>query len=362
MPPRHPLSLGIGTALLIAGVAMGVHAQEAPRAPAAQDAVQAPAADDGIRTEAPVLVVGEQPGPGLWLVRKGEHELYILGTLSPLPAKLQWRSGQVERVIAQAQEVIRPPRLRLELKTGWFRNLLLLPSLLAVRKDPQGRTLQQQVSPEVYARWQVLKARYIGSDAGIESWRPLFAAGELYRQAIRKSGLDQGKGVQDTIARAIEAHHPNVTLVEVAIPVSDPKALIKEFNRSTLDDRTCFANTIARIETELGSLQARANAWASGDLAALRALPVADNYQACLDAVSEAGVGQKLGFRDAQRQLDAKWLAAAESALARNRTTFAMVDMGRLLAPDGYLARLRAKGYSVIAPDAEDDEEPAAAP
>ena len=39
-----------------------------------------------------VVVTGVQPGPGLWKVSKGEHVLWILGTLSPLPNQMQWDS------------------------------------------------------------------------------------------------------------------------------------------------------------------------------------------------------------------------------------------------------------------------------
>jgi hypothetical protein len=46
-------------------------------------------------------------------------------------------------------------------------------------------------------------------------------------------------------------------------------------------------------------------------------------------------------------------MAAAESALKRNASTLAVLPIGRLVAADGYLARLRANGYAVEAPDPE---------
>ena len=39
-----------------------------------------------------VLVVGEQPGPGLWKVSSGEHVMWILGEISPCPRKVRWKS------------------------------------------------------------------------------------------------------------------------------------------------------------------------------------------------------------------------------------------------------------------------------
>lgn len=334
--------------------ALPVQAQQAEPAPiqavppvATQPALPA----DGIRTEATIVVTGEQPGPGLWLVRNGRHDLWILGTLNPLPAGMQWQSAQIEQVIANAQEVIRPPRVTLDVKAGFFGKLMLVPSMLGARKNPDGKTLQQVVSPQSYARWKTLKARYIGSDGGVEKWRPLFAAQELYQEAMKKSGLDSAKSVWPVINKAIETHHPNVTVVKEEIVVKDPKALLKEWSKTTLDDLACFDNTMTRIETDLDAMRARANAWATGDMAALQSLPPAYQWEACSSAITEAGIGRRLGFGDANQKVRAKWMAAAEAALNKNGVTFATVDMKDLLGANGFLAKLKAKGYTVLAPD-----------
>ena len=334
-------------------LAMPLHAQQAaPQAAVADPPVSTQAVPgDGIRTEATVVVTGEQPGPGLWLVRKGGHDLWILGTLNPLPAGMRWQSKQVEEVIANAQEVIRAPRVSFDVKVGFFRGLTLLPSMLGARKNPDGKTLQQVVSPESYARWKALKARYIGNDGGVEKWRPLFAAQELYKEAIKKSGLDNAKSVWPVIDKAIETHHPNVTVVKEEIVVKDPKPLLKEFSKTTLDDIACFENTMTRIETDLDAMRARANAWATGDMAALQSLPPAYQWEACSSAITEAGIGKRLGFGDANQKVRAKWMVAAEAALEKNAVTFASLDMKDLAGPNGFLARFKAKGYTVLAPD-----------
>src|SRR4051812_2866168 len=53
-----------------------------------------------------VLVTGEQPGPALWRVSSGDHDLWLLGDDSPLPRKLKWRSRQFEALLAKSQEVM----------------------------------------------------------------------------------------------------------------------------------------------------------------------------------------------------------------------------------------------------------------
>lgn len=347
---RRMLMVGICLAL-----ALPVHAQpqlqSAPTEARQEVSLPGETGTDGIRTEATLVVTGDQPGPGLWLVRKGGHDLWILGTLNPLPAKMQWQSKQVEDVIANAQEVIRPPSVSLGVKAGFFQSLTLLPSLLGVRKNPDGKTLEQMVSPQSYARWKVLKARYIGNDRGIEKWRPMFAALELYGDAMKKSGLESGKSVWPTINKSIEVHHPRVTVVNEAIVVTDPKPLVKEFKRTALDDLACFDNTMTRIETDLDAMRLRANAWATGDIAALQSLPPPYQWEACDGAVTEAGIGKRLGFGDARKKIQAKWMAAAEAALDKNTVTFATLGIGDMLGADGYLAKLKAKGYTVLAPD-----------
>ena len=342
---RRTLLAAMATMSVILLAALPLHAQQAPQ-------------PRRILNADAVLVTGEQPGPEMWLVRSpdGLRDMYVMAVLSPLPAGMTLQSRRIDAVVANAQEVIRAPYVSFTVDTGWVRGLFLLPKLLGARKNPDGRKLQQVVSPASYARWTALKARYIGRDGGIESWRPLFAAQELYKQAMKKSGLDNKGAVNDVLTAAIEAHHPAVTVVREEIKVTDPKPLLQEFSKTTLDDLACFDNTMASIETDIDAMRARANAWATGDIAALQALPPAYRWEACRSAVTEAGIGKRLGYGDARQQLDARWLAAAQAALGKNDVTFAAVPLGQLLGSNGYLAQLRAKGYTVLAPDADDEE------
>src|SRR5687768_14260052 len=89
-----------------------------------------------------VLVSGEQPGPGLWRVSHGDHSLWLLGLHSPLPAKMSWKSSEVERLIAQSQLVLIYDGASLRPDIGFFRGMLLLPSVLGAAKNPDGAKLQ----------------------------------------------------------------------------------------------------------------------------------------------------------------------------------------------------------------------------
>ena len=72
-----------------------VWSQTEPPPPPAEQAEQAEqaeavAAEDVIAET--ILVAGQRPGPGLWKVSKGDHVLWVFGTYSPLPKKMEWRS------------------------------------------------------------------------------------------------------------------------------------------------------------------------------------------------------------------------------------------------------------------------------
>src|SRR5262249_21008889 len=110
---------------------------------------------------------------------------------------------------------------------------------------------------------------------------------------------------------------------------------------------------LERLDTDLATMTARANAWATGDIAALRELPQTDGMAACAAAVSEMRVARERGVTDLVARIDKVWLEAAHAAVQRNATTFALVPMRSLLAADGYLAQFKAQGYAIEAPDGD---------
>jgi hypothetical protein len=52
--------------------------------------------------------------------------------------------------------------------------------------------------------------------------------------------------------------------------------------------------------------------------------------------------------------MENEWLAEADSALNDNESSFAVLPISQFLKPDGWLAKLRARGYSVQDPDGRD--------
>ncbi len=328
-------------------------------AQASADSVKPPPVPTSVADLAPVVVSGVQPGPGLWKVSGkgsagGDHVMWILGTLSPLPRDVQWQSREVEQVLAGSQQVLLQPSVRIKADVGILGKLFLLPSAYGARKNADGRTLQQVLPPPVYARWLVLKQKYIGKDRGIERWRPLFASQELYRKALKANGLSRSGNIKASIeALAKRAGVPEVT-ADYTVQIEHPRAAIKAFTQAAPHDITCFIRTLESVEHDMPAMTARANAWATGDLQALRQLPDSDRRDACVAALTGAGFAQTLGLDDVPAKQRAVWLTAARKALAANAQTFALLPMDELLNPDGYLAALQAQGYRVESPEQQD--------
>ncbi len=297
-----------------------------------------------------VVISGRYLGPGLWKVRNGERTLWILGTQNPLPKRMEWDSANVERKVAAAQEVLMPPSVKMDADVGFFRGLTLLPSLFKARKNPDGRTLGEVLPAAQYARWQVLKQRYIGGDRGIEEWRPVFAALELYDKAITRSGMTQESIVSDVVRKAAKRNKVKITTPTVKIKIANAKAALREFSSEALNDQECFQRTLDRIEGDLGTMAGRANAWAEGDIEVLRNLPYQNQFTVCSAVFTGTAIARKQGIQDIQARIENEWMAAAEKSLSQNNSTFAVLPVSQLLRPDGLLARLAAKGYTVDAP------------
>ena len=296
-----------------------------------------------------VLVVGKQPGPPMWKVSKGDHELWIFGTLSPLPKGMIWESNKVEDVIAQSQEFLTPPGVRAGGGYNPFRLFGIVRTAISLSKNPDGETLEEVLSEDLYSRFSTLKARYVPRDKKIEKMRPSRAAQTLFNHAIAGEGLTNDVGVINTLSKLLK-RNKGITTTDTMIEVISKKTELDKFTRdiegvSLEKEITCFETTIKSIENDLEGMKSRANSWALGYADELRRHDYPDRGDDCgqifADLESLGGLIQ---------QSKDKWLTAAEQALANNQTTFAELPISNIIRPDGLLEQLRTRGYEIKEP------------
>ena len=217
-------------------------------------------------------------------------------------------------------------------------------------QNPGGQTLQQVLPPALYARWSSLKARYLANDDKVERKRPMFAAGELLKAVYKAQGLGGRQVVSSVLDEATKQHGIKVTSTSIKVKIEDPGKALKEFANEKLGDERCLSNAMALAEHNLPAIRARANAWARGDIARLRQLPISDINNNCVQALMDAQVASSRGITNLPARFKDNWLKAVDAAVANNDSSLAVVSLDRLIGKEGWLDALRARGYEITEP------------
>lgn len=330
----HPAVKALTLGVLVLGAAAAAPAQQPTRS-AAPLSVPQPIEE--------VVVEGQHEGPRLWIVRRGDHTLWILGTLSPLPKKMVWQPAAVQEVLKQTQEVV-PAWPAYGIGANPFTALRVYIEWRRLQKPPDQLPLRQSLPPALYARVEALKMRYAPHDDKLEDMRPMLAARELLTRVFDAVGLALRNEVQQEVLSL--ARRQGARVHQDKIRIEDPVNVLKDVSAAPLaGEISCLDSVVTLLETDLGNMQARARAWALGDVETLRRLPHVDDRTACLAAVSTSERVRKLIAAASD-----DWLIAVQDSLARNHGTLAVQSMDRLLGESGTLATLKSRGYSVEGP------------
>lgn len=322
----------------------------------------------------PILVVGGYATPQMWKVSKGDHVLWVLGDTAA-PAGAQWRFEQVEARVAESQLLMYPGKVDVDI--GFFRVmglLTLVPSAYkAITKNPGGKTLKDVLPPEVYERWRVLKTAYAPRDDDIERFRPAFAMEKLEEMIVAKHGKNdrpaaqpyvprQGPWLRPLVDKAAKQHKVKVRNspeVGLKVKLKNVRGMLKFLGDFGQVDAKCVTQNLEYLERRIEYMKQSAagpvqekppvrgpecNDWA----------PLPEKLRSG-EIPDTAGILETMDYMGRQVQLsnqrlDAEWVAAAEAALAKNKSTFAVLQLYELKRPTGHIAKLRELGYEVEEP------------
>jgi uncharacterized protein YbaP (TraB family) len=285
-----------------------------------------------------VVVTGERTGPGMWRVHHGAAQVWILGSMSPLPKGITWRSKQVERVLDGTSQVL----VQKPFEIGIARILWLLITERSALLVRGGKRLRDVLPPDLHARFAVQRAKYTDDPDKWERFRPLIAAAFLQREAFRQVGLSTRLDIGAAVRTLAKEHKVRVEELKIA-GVSDVMDALKSLPPAA--ENACVAAALVTVERDLPRLLERAQAWASGNVERLAKLREPDEVDACREALDKG-----VGAAELIARMRRTWLAAIEKYLQSGGETLAVVNMDMLLEPGGLLDELRAKGYEVDAP------------
>jgi hypothetical protein len=289
-----------------------------------------------------ITVIGRYPGPPLWRVSSGDRVLWIFGELSPVPKGLEWDPRNAERVLDRADAVIGPPRVSAPTYNP-FKLFRLFREAKRLSRNEGDATLSESLPPELNTRYQALRTRYMPDEKPNEELRPALAVLRLYSAALDDVGLTTDNKIGSTVRRMMRRANAEESQSEIR---AKPDVILEELRKVSREaELNCFATTLTSIETDLEGMKERANAWALGDVDALRRFDYPDPQGDCLAMLFSAS-----GLANLRDELYATWLREAESALATHPTTFSVLPMRELVAADGLLAELAARGYTITAP------------
>jgi uncharacterized protein YbaP (TraB family) len=288
-----------------------------------------------------VVVTGERTGPGLWHVhgpagRRGDA--WILGTVSPLPKAITWRSREVEELLGKTNVVL----VNKPFEIGIVRGLWLYLTQRSVFVIADGRRLADVMPADLYRRFESQRVKY-SSDA--EKWsryRPIIATAFLEQAALHQVGLSARLDIGAEV-RSL-ARRRGVPIEELKIAgVRDFIDALKNMPKAT--ELTCVAGALATVESGLPRLIARAQAWATGNVERIQSLPDPQEVDACFAALSADA-----GAADLLTQIRRTWVDNLDSHLRHGDASLAVVNMDLLLERGGLIDALRARGYTVDAP------------
>jgi uncharacterized protein YbaP (TraB family) len=285
-----------------------------------------------------IIVSGERAGPGLWHVQKGAAQLWIFGTVSPLPKDMTWRSKQLERILDGTDQLL----VAKPVEIGVARALWLLVTQRDLLMLGHGRKLKDVLPADLHARFAVQRAKFTRNADKWEKFRPLIAAAFLEEDALHAVGLSTRLDLADEVRSLARKHHVRIEEFKIA-GLHDVLDALKTLPPAT--EQKCVAASLATIEIGMPRLIDRAQAWATGDVQRIQSLPESAEVALCRAAITvDPGAG------DLYTLLRQTWIKNMTRHLETGGVTLAVVSMDMLIEPGGFLDALRSRGYTIDTP------------
>jgi len=195
---------------------------------------------------------------------------------------------------------------------------------------PSSQSLDKVVSASTFA---LLKKRVEGLGLPVEAllrFKPWMLAMTLEALEWQKAGFDPELGLDKHFYDRAQTDGKTVQGLETL------DYQVSRFDEMSMDQQDkMLANTLKDLDTEMGNVNKLADAWQAGDAQAVERIVLQDLKQ------------DPLMYQRLLVERNRNWLPKLEALFGRRGHAFVVVGAAHLIGPDGLLAMLRAKGYSV---------------
>jgi hypothetical protein len=250
--------------------------------------------------------------------------------LQALPQGQGWDTSVLEHRLDGAFAVILPP----EGKAG----LGDLPAALALRKKLTSTVPLDASVGDLTPKLARARATLGKKPDAYNGWNPLGAgimmAGD-YRKSVR---LDPGEP-EGMIRRLARKHRVKARAAATYKVMPLIKTAVREHSREA--GLICLEGVLDEVAAGAGAARAAARAWAAGDVRGAIGGP--RNFQRCLLALP--------GIADLERRGTRDEVEALSAAMRTPGHAVAVFGIRGLVARDGVLDQMRARGFSVSVPE-----------
>ena len=203
-------------------------------------------------------------------------------------------------------------------------------SILSRGMLPSSQSLDKVISPSTMALVQKAVGD-LGAAAGpLMRFKPWMLAIALQGMELAKIGFNPALGLDQHFYEQAKTGGKSVQGLETV-----------EFQISRFDDMTAeqqdrmLATTLKELATETAAVGKLGDAWKAGDVLAIERIALAD-------LKSEPLMYQRLLV-----ERNKNWMPKIEALFARRGRALVVVGAAHLVGPDGLIAILKAKGYTV---------------
>jgi uncharacterized protein len=218
---------------------------------------------------------GPAATPALWRVADADTTVYLFGSIHMLPPGASWRSGAVDRALAEAPVVYFEADV-----LGDPAGMMSLVERLG--RLPKSQTLSAQMSPDQSLALGAVAARLGLSRAALETMQPWYAAVVISDAAIRAAGYGSEAGVdtqlrQDATGAGKQLRFLETVEQQLSALATLPADVQLAYLGLTLDEADNVKPLLARM----------VEAWRCGDVDTLARALIAEDM-ARLPALEEA--------------------------------------------------------------------------
>jgi hypothetical protein len=290
----------------------------------------APADDPEATVVGELVVQARSAGPAWWRVSKGGSTVWVMGLPSGLPRGVKWDNALLSARLTGARRLIVPPAYRAGLGDIF--------SVFALRAKLKAPTPIEAALPEdLRVRFLAASAVLKQSPGRYDVWKPTVAGLLMVGDFRKRAGVQEFQPLNEV--RSL-AGRKDIRVTPAAAYKALPFLKSAAGDLTDAVNRACLADSLQEVEAGSARVRSAAEAWARGDVRG--ALNAERGYEKCLASFPEITAQVRRTMADET--------AAIESDLQTPGVSVAAIPLRMLVAKEGVLSQLAARGYVVHTP------------